>query len=178
VSAPPFAYYGGKTTLARHIADLLPDHEHYVEPYAGSLAVLLAKPATKWETVNDLDGAARSQRVSLECRDAIEVIRDYGSESTVCLYVDPPYLGSTRQTNYRHELTSDRQHRDLADALNDCAAAVVLSGYASPLYEELFDGWYCTRLKGPTALSGERGRVEVLWSNRELGQPTLFGGVA
>jgi DNA adenine methylase len=54
--SPPFAYYGGKTTLATTIADLLPAHDHYVEPFAGSLAVLLAKPATKWETVNDLDG--------------------------------------------------------------------------------------------------------------------------
>jgi hypothetical protein len=32
------------------------DHEHYVEPYAGSLAVLLAKPRSRMETVNDLDG--------------------------------------------------------------------------------------------------------------------------
>ena len=43
---PPFAYYGGKTTLAPKIADLLPAHEHYVEPFAGSLAVLLAKEPT------------------------------------------------------------------------------------------------------------------------------------
>jgi hypothetical protein len=34
---------------------LLPEHTHYVEPFAGSLAVLLAKPRSKMETVNDLD---------------------------------------------------------------------------------------------------------------------------
>jgi DNA adenine methylase len=121
--------------------------------------------------------AARLQRVSLECRDAAEVIRDYGTEPTVCLYVDPPYLGSTRQENYRHELTTDDQHRDLADALNECKASVVLSGYASPLYEELFGGWHCTRLKAPPALSGASDRVEVLWSNRPLGEATLFDGI-
>jgi DNA adenine methylase len=54
---PPFAYYGGKTKLAGTIAALLPDHLHYVEPFAGSLAVLLAKPRSRMETVNDLDGA-------------------------------------------------------------------------------------------------------------------------
>lgn len=54
--APPFAYYGGKTTLAERIVDVLPPHRHYVEPFAGSLAVLLAKPASRMETVNDLDG--------------------------------------------------------------------------------------------------------------------------
>ena len=52
---PPFPYYGGKLTLASRIASLLPEHDHYVEPCAGSLAVLLAKPASMMETVNDLD---------------------------------------------------------------------------------------------------------------------------
>jgi hypothetical protein len=53
---PPFPYYGGKQMLAEQIIDLLPEHRHYVEPYAGSLSVLLAKPRVKFETVNDLDG--------------------------------------------------------------------------------------------------------------------------
>lgn len=52
---PPFAYYGGKTMLADQIVALLPAHDHYVEPFAGSLAVLLAKPRSRIETVNDLD---------------------------------------------------------------------------------------------------------------------------
>lgn len=269
-TAPPFAYYGGKTTLAPLIVDLLPRHEHYVEPFAGSLAVLLAKRPAGWETVNDIDGdlmafwrvlrdhpmelaraarltphsrqefedaeddtaasdlerarriwvrlsqsrantmrvsgwrhrqnpagaydsmperldtyaarmevaARRLKRVSLECRDAMDVIRDYGRQAAVCLYVDPPYLGSTRATGYRHEMTSDDQHKALADALNDCRASVVLSGYDSPLYADLFDGWHRRLLTAPTALSGEGGRVEVLWSNRPLGQPSLFDGIA
>lgn len=50
------AYFGGKTRLADQIVALLPPHEHYVEPFAGSLAVLLAKPLSRLETVNDLDG--------------------------------------------------------------------------------------------------------------------------
>lgn len=261
---PPFAYYGGKTTLAEQIAELLPPHEHYVEPFAGSLAVLLCKKPSRAETVNDLDGdlmafwrvlrdrpedlervcaltphsraelslaadldvpdelerarrvfvrltqsrshsmkqtgwwttknplarvvvpsihafmariegcAARLANVSLESRDALDVIRDYGAEPNVCLYVDPPYLGSTRATNYRVEMLADDAHQELADALSACTASVVLSGYDSPLYADLFHGWHVTRIKGPTALSGESGRVEVLWSNRVLGEPDLF----
>jgi len=53
---PPMPYFGGKITLAPTIAALFPPHGHYVEPYGGSLAVLLAKPPTRYETVNDIDG--------------------------------------------------------------------------------------------------------------------------
>ena len=259
---PPFAYYGGKTTLAPQIAALLPKHEHYVEPFAGSLAVLLAKKPSRAETVNDLDGdlvtfwrvlrdqpvelerlailtpharaefevsknlddlddlerarrvwvrlvqsrsqsmkptgwkyekraggfpqllknragrigdcAERLSRVSLESRDALDLIREYGSEPTTCLYVDPPYLGSTRATNYRVEMLDDAVHQEFADLLNGCKASVVLSGYDSPLYAELFDGWHRMDIAAPTTLSGDTDRVEVLWSNRPLGEPDLF----
>ena len=34
----------------------MPDHEVYLEPFAGSLGVLLNKPRAHIETVNDLDG--------------------------------------------------------------------------------------------------------------------------
>jgi DNA adenine methylase len=48
-------YFGGKMLVGPIIANLLPPHGHYVEPYCGSLAVLLAKPPSAHETVNDLD---------------------------------------------------------------------------------------------------------------------------
>jgi DNA adenine methylase len=54
---PPVPYFGGKQTIGPTIAALLPAHTHYVEPYAGSLAVLFAKGPSTHETVNDLDQA-------------------------------------------------------------------------------------------------------------------------
>jgi len=258
---PPISYYGGKTTMAGRIAALLPAHRHYVEPFAGSLAVLLAKPPAAHETVNDLDGdlvtfwrmlrdrpgdlaracaltphsraeqagayepagdelerarrvwvlltqgrsgtlrrtgwrhyadprgsrhsmpdylasyrdriaaaAARIARVSLECRPALDVIDAYGRHAEVLLYVDPPYLASTRKsTNYRHEMQRPEQHRDLAAALRSCRAAVVLSGYPSPLYDDLYAGWHRIDLDTGTGQGGTWSqRTEALWSNRPL----------
>lgn len=52
---PCFAYPGGKTRMLKHILPLLPSHKTYVEPFAGGLAVLLAKPRVTNEIVNDLN---------------------------------------------------------------------------------------------------------------------------
>lgn len=261
MTAPPIPYYGSKQTLALKIAALLGKHDHYVEPFAGSLAVLLAKRPSRMETVNDLDqdlmtfwrvlrdrpleleracaltphsraeyldareadldaqpdlerarlvwvklaqgragtlrqtgwrhfqdpagsssgmprylagyvarlapAAERLASVTLECRPAQELIDAYGRHRDVLLYVDPPYLGSTRARNYRHEMTDETQHRELAKHLEACRATVVLSGYHSPLYDELYDGWHRVELDAHTgqALDWQR-RTEVLWSNR------------
>ena len=55
----PFPYFGGKRRAAPTIWRALGDPSGYVEPFAGSAAVLLARPAFKGrrvETINDLDG--------------------------------------------------------------------------------------------------------------------------
>ena len=54
---PPLKWHGGKHYLATRLVGLMPDHTHYVEPYAGGLAVLLAKsPVNVSEVVNDING--------------------------------------------------------------------------------------------------------------------------
>jgi DNA adenine methylase len=67
---PPLKWHGGKHYLAGRIIQLMPRHRHYVEPFAGGLAVLLARDPNDprlWvsgsadqrgvsEVVNDLDG--------------------------------------------------------------------------------------------------------------------------
>ena len=269
VVQPPMTYFGGKTRLARRIASFLPPHEHYVEPFAGSLAVLLAKAPTRLETVSDLDGhlvnfwrvlreqpdelrrvcaltphsraehqaaydlsgdltdlerarrvwvqltqsrmavrtrtgwrcyvdpagtktampgyldgyvdrmaaaAARLHNVSLESRPALRLIEDYGRSPRVLIYADPPYLGSTRKSGrYKHEMLAAAEHEELAEGLHQARAAVVLSGYDSPLYDRLYADWDRVEIPTTTGQGGTRqDRTEVLWSNRPISAPCLF----
>lgn len=53
----PFPWFGGKSRAASLVWERFGDVPNYVEPFAGSLAVLLARPtAPGFETVNDRDG--------------------------------------------------------------------------------------------------------------------------
>lgn len=56
----PFPWFGGKSRVADLVWSRFGNVYNYVEPFAGSLAVLLGRPAAmlpaKLETVNDLDG--------------------------------------------------------------------------------------------------------------------------
>lgn len=49
-------YPGAKNRIAPWICEYIPVHDVYLEPFAGSLAVLFNKQRSHIETVNDLDG--------------------------------------------------------------------------------------------------------------------------
>lgn len=55
--AAPFPYFGGKAVACEAAWAALGDPENYVEPFAGSAAMLLGRPHDgKVETINDADG--------------------------------------------------------------------------------------------------------------------------
>ena len=53
--APALLYHGSKFRLASWVRQFFPPHRLYVEPYAGSMAVLLTKDPAQTEVANDLD---------------------------------------------------------------------------------------------------------------------------
>jgi len=55
-----FGWYGGKFSHLGWLLRLLPQCHHYCEPFAGSAAVLLNRPASPVETYNDIDGEVTS----------------------------------------------------------------------------------------------------------------------
>src|SRR5260221_3638835 len=104
--------------------------------------------------------AERIRGVIIERRNALEVIRKYDGTDTL-FYVDPPYFGSRKADLYTHEMMDEESHRRLAGVLHECRGAVVLSGYASELYKELYSDW---RLSVAHAQSNaEDLRQECLW---------------
>lgn len=124
-----------------------------------------------WNAIDKLpEVIARLRRVQIDCRPAIEAIRHYDDPNAL-IYCDPPYVHATRAKGschvYNVEMT-DGDHHQLADTLNACQAKVVLSGYPSPQYEELYKGWRTVDFDRPNDAAGgksKRRMTERLWMN-------------
>ena len=267
----PLKWWGGKKYLAQRIIDLMPRHLHYVEPYGGGLAVLLAKdpldPRHRWgracyeqgvsEVVNDIhrplqnfwsvlrcetayaafirqvefervgdrmvpttphdvDAAvaffvrcrqsragdfrafapltrnrtrrkqneqasawwnaveglaavhARLKRVVILCGDALQVIGQQDGEKTL-FYLDPPYLGSTRAStgNYACEMTDD-DHQEMLATIRQCKGSVMLSGYASGMYDAALAYWNRHEFQIDNKAAGGKSKqtmTELVWCN-------------
>jgi DNA adenine methylase len=259
VTRPVLRWHGGKWRVAPWILAHLPRHVCYVEPFGGAASVLLRKPPSRIEVLNDGDqrlvrffrtlrereaeliraidltpysraefeaafeladdpvedarrvyvlcwqgrsrglgewrtgwryeitghrvsGAVddfrsdhlpavvqRLKHVQLECDHADAVIARYDAPTTL-YYLDPPYVWETRSkrtskvsARYMVEL-DEAGHRALAEQLHQVAGMVVLSGYPSPLYAELYEaaGW---RRLDRTCLTDHGFRTECLWLN-------------
>lgn len=120
-------------------------------------------PAHDWRNYPEAFGAIieRLRGVVIENRDAAEVMASH-DETTTLHYVDPPYVPETRNAgdDYRHEMTDD-DHRALATKLEQLQGMVIVSGYPSPLYDEIYAGW--RRVERRHLADGARERTEVLW---------------
>lgn len=131
---------------------------------ASSLEKNRIKEWLSWQEYLDVF-TERLRTVYLENLPALEVIRKYDSESTLC-YADPPYVHDTRNMTsgdgYALEMNTF-DHVELSETLHSIKGMCVLSGYTCDLYNKLYGDWFCVTTK--SACDGGE-RVEALWLNK------------
>ncbi len=124
----------------------------------------------------------RFKNVIIENLPAAAILEKQDSERTL-FYIDPPYVHSTRTSfakdrSYMHEMT-DEDHAALARQLKSLKGMVIVSGYRSDLYDDLYREW--TRKEKLATTQGNSTclyRKEYLWispnAERSSSQKVLF----
>jgi len=156
---PAFKISGGKRYQFKHIISHFPTNYqnlHYIEPCAGAFSVLLNKPISIKETLNELDANIFNIIYHLKYQPN-QVITELNSIK---------YSQNTFE-NAKIEMT-EQEHIELAETLNKMVGKVVLSGYMSNLYKGLYKNWKLIQKDMPNH-SGQtktkQRRVECLWLN-------------
>jgi DNA adenine methylase len=123
----------------------------------------------------------RLRGVTILCKDAFRVIREYDSPDTT-FFLDPPYVPDTRVNKKVYYIDQPVEHHErLVDLLLEVRSAVVLIGYDHSVYRPLVEaGWekvsirsYAsaaarnrgTKTVGKGALRKHAPRVETVWRN-------------
>jgi hypothetical protein len=169
-------YIGGKSQAGvyQRIINLIPPHATYLEPFFGGGAILrLKKPAAR-SLVCDRDArvlASLPAGVESVNGCALELLESYPWRGDEFVYVDPPYVLSTRggRRYYRFEMT-DAEHERLLRVLQRISPRVLLSHPRCPLYDgALCDAflpggvWTCEEFQ--TWTRGGTWRPDALWFN-------------
>ncbi|RTG93477.1 DNA methyltransferase [Thermus scotoductus] len=125
-------------------------------------------PSEAWGPFEHLLAASqRLRRVQFEHRDAFAVMKEYDAPESL-FYLDPPYLASTRAqpgAQYEVDTATEAWHRELLETVLSLRGMVVLSGYPSPLYEEVLErrGWVRVEILARGNAMRRKDRVEALW---------------
>lgn len=163
-------YPGGKGRCYRHLITLMKPHDTYVETHLGGGAVMRHKRPAARSVGVEIDPAvvAHWQANPKACceivqGDAVAFLRGFPFTGSELVYSDPPYLAETRRRTkvYRHDYTRE-QHVALLEVLRSLSCAVILSGYASELYDAALADWRRVEFPGDSHIGP---RTEVAWLN-------------
>lgn len=128
----------------------------------------------EWNKVPEriLKASKRLKDAEIENKNAFDLITKYNREDCL-IYVDPPYLLSTRRQRYYNiEMTEDDEHIKLLELLKKHLGPVIVSGYDSDLYQDILSGWNKKYIR--TNAEQGKQRIEVLWFNYELPKQISF----
>lgn len=113
--------------------------------------------------------AARLKNVQFMRRDGLEMIRKMSGTGAL-IYFDPPYLSETRTRHhggYRYEPAAD-WHIAAAELLRAHDGPVVVAGYPSALYADLYEAYGWTRHERAFGTNSGGQRVEAVWVKGQL----------
>jgi DNA adenine methylase len=99
--------------------------------------------------------------VQIEHLDAFRLIEKY-NRPNVLMYLDPPYLLPSGRNVYRFTM-NDEDHTRLCTIISSSRAKIVLSGYASEIYDSHLPGFNKTFLK--TTDEAGNQKTETVWRN-------------
>lgn len=168
-------YPGGKngSGVYQTIINQMPPHRAYIEAFLGMGAVMRAKrPASCSIGIDSDEHVLVGWRqysipgLSLVCDDALRHLSTQHFSPDCLIYLDPPYLMSTRSSQralYRHEFGGEDDHRALLDIIKGLPCMVMISGYYSDLYAQELAGWRPIHFQAMTR-SGKMA-TEWLWMN-------------
>lgn len=109
-----------------------------------------------------IQAAERLRGVQIENRPAVEEMQRFNYPN-VLIYLDPPYVLSTRHgKQYRYEM-DDAAHNDLLDVSLAHRGPVLISGYDNELYNERLKNWHREETFCYSQVKSKK--KEVLWMN-------------
>ena len=104
----------------------------------------------------------RLSSVIIEHKDIFDLLDKYDQEN-VFMYLDPPYVHSTRKSGTRYEKElSDEDHQRLCERLLTYKGKVLLSGYDNEIYKILDSKFNKLSFESPNSNSNS---IETLWRN-------------
>ncbi|MCA0979287.1 DNA adenine methylase [Qipengyuania flava] len=170
-------YPGGKGRLWREIVSLMPPHEVYIETHLGGGSVLRNKRPARKSFAIDRDPTVLHEAkgwdltgVDYILGKAEDFLTSYRFTGCELVYLDPPYLPSTRGNRryYRHEY-DEADHVRLLDLIDKIACPVLISGYEAELYSSRLSHWNKHTM---TNVTHAGRRIEHVWANFDF-QPYL-----
>ena len=124
--------------------------------------------------VRILNTVERLRMAQIENMNALELIEMYNRSNTL-LYIDPPYLKSTRtQLHYKCEFAKEDEHEALLQLCKQHKGYVIISSYENDLYNEELAGWEKRSMRTATNAAGSA--VETVYLSPSCTKEmSLFG---
>jgi DNA adenine methylase len=165
-------YLGAKSGHGAYqtIIASMPPHDTYIEAFYGSGVIMRQKAPALRNIAIDKDDSVFSKfapppSVETVVDDAIAYLAkfDYASSGKTLVYCDPPYLPEVRTSRHRYKFEmTKRDHLRLLSLIRTLPCSIVISGYASSLYDTILSDW---RRKEFQVMTRGGVRTEVIWMN-------------